>query len=98
MLNVLAESHAATRKAGVTCSRVAFARRLLCIESLLGGRVAGGNMFPIASVPAIAGPLVRANVSGNPGLAMLAWFALPVYLLGFLAWPAGLFMVWNARA
>lgn len=30
-------------------------------------------------------------------LARLAWFALPVYALGFIAWPAGLFMVWSAR-
>lgn len=52
----------------------------------------------ILAVAAIAGPLIMAKVSGNSNLAMLAWFALPVYALGFIAWPVGLFMVWSARA
>lgn len=52
----------------------------------------------ILAVAAIAGSLILVEVSGNANLAMLVWFALPVYVLGFIAWPAGLFMVWSARA
>lgn len=52
----------------------------------------------ILTVAAVAGPFLLAKVSGNSNLAMLAWFALPVYALGFIAWPVGLFMVWSSRA
>lgn len=52
----------------------------------------------ILAVAAVAGPLLLAKVSGNTNFAMLAWFALPVYALGFIAWPVGLFMVWSSRA
>lgn len=113
----------------------------VALRPVLGERVAGGYMFPIAylalgailaiawwktglspaerkperegrfrtghgllaltnilAVAAFAGPIVLAKASGNSNLAMLMWFALPVYALGFIAWPAGLFMVWSARA
>ena len=52
----------------------------------------------ILAIAAIAGPILMANASGDSNLAMLAWLALPVYAVGFIAWPAGLFMVWSARA
>lgn len=52
----------------------------------------------VLTIAAIAGPLLLANASGNSNFTMLAWLALPVYALGFIAWPAGLFMVWSARA
>jgi hypothetical protein len=52
----------------------------------------------VLAVAAIAGPILLAKISGNSNLAMLAWLALPVYALGFIAWPTGLFMVWSARA
>ena len=52
----------------------------------------------ILAIVAIAGPMLLAKVSGNSNLAMLAWLALPVYALGFIAWPTGLFMVWSSRA
>ncbi len=50
----------------------------------------------VLAIVAIAGPFLLAKVSGNSNLAMLAWLALPVYALGFIAWPAGLFMVWSS--
>ena len=53
------------------------------------------NIFAIS---AIAGPMLLAKATGDSNLAMLAWFSLPVYALGFIAWPAGLFMVWSSRA
>ena len=52
----------------------------------------------VLAIVAIAGPIILAKISGNSNLAMLAWLALPVYALGFIAWPAGLFMVWSAGA
>lgn len=63
---------------------------------IIGHRVLALTNF--LAIAAIAGPIFLAQVSGNSNLAMLAWFALPVYALGFIAWPAGLFMVWSARA
>lgn len=52
----------------------------------------------ILAIVAVAGPMLLAKFSGNSNLAMLAWLAVPVYALGFIAWPAGLFMVWSSRA
>jgi hypothetical protein len=60
-------------------------------HSLLG-------LVNVLAVVSFAGPLVMAKMTGNQNLSMLAWFALPVYALGFVAWPAGLFMVWSSRA
>ena len=50
----------------------------------------------ILAVVSFAGPMLLARMSGNSNLAMLAWLAVPVYGLGFLAWPIGLFMVWSS--
>ena len=127
--------------AGMTVAGPVALLAAVALTPVLGERVAGGFMFPIAylalgavlatawwktglspaerkperegrfkvghgllaltnilAVAAFALPFVLANVSGNSNLAMLAWLALPVYALGFIAWPAGLFMVWSARA
>ena len=53
-------------------------------------------LINILAVVSFAGPMLLARISGNSNLAMLAWLAVPVYGLGFLAWPVGLFMVWRS--
>ena len=61
----------------------------------------GHRLLAVASVLVLvtfAGPILLANVTGNFGLANLAWFAVPVFGLAFIAWPVGLFMVWSSRA
>ncbi len=50
----------------------------------------------IATVAAFALPIVLARLAGNANLSMLAWFAMPVYALGFLVWAGGLFMIWSS--
>ena len=52
----------------------------------------------ILAIAAFAGPFLLAKVSGDNNLGMLAWFVLPVFALGFITWPVGLFMVWSSRA
>ena len=44
------------------------------------------------------GPLLIAKISGNSNIAMYAWFDIYAVMLGFIAWPVGLFMVWSSRA
>jgi len=61
-----------------------------------GHRVLGATS--ILCGVALVLPFLLARITGNSDLAMLAWFALPVYMLAFVAWPAGLFMVWSSRA
>jgi hypothetical protein len=127
--------------AGMTVGGTVGLAASLVLRPLLGERVSGGFLFPLAylllalvlavawwriglsprsikigrerrfrtghwvlaltnvlALAAIAGPIVAAQLTGNAGLAMLAWMALPVYALGFISWPAGLFMVWSAAA
>ncbi len=65
-------------------SRFKAGHRILAVTTFLGGA-------------AVVVPFLLAKVTGNSNLAMLAWFAIPVYMLAFIAWPAGLFMVWSSR-
>ncbi|MFC0350522.1 hypothetical protein [Undibacterium danionis] len=61
----------------------------------------GHNLLGLTNVVAIgalAGPILLAQITKNSDLAMYAWFSIPVYMFGFLAWPVGLFMVWSSRA
>ena len=41
-------------------------------------------------------PFVLAKLSGNPGMAMLAWFSIVALPLGMLFWAISLFMVWSS--
>lgn len=52
----------------------------------------------VATVAAVAVPWVLARSAGNRDLMMLAWFAVPVFALGFLVWGVGLFMIWSSGA
>ena len=52
----------------------------------------------VMTIGAFTLPFLLARFSGNHNLAMLVWFALPVYAFGFLVWAVGLFMIWSSRA
>lgn len=42
-------------------------------------------------------PISIAKISGNSGFGMYALFGMYAVMLGFIAWPVGLFMVWSSR-
>lgn len=57
--------------------------------------VAGVNIIVVCSFVL---PFLLAYMSGNNNLGMLAWFAIPVFVVGLVFWLIGLSMIWSARA
>ncbi len=55
----------------------------------------------IATIAAFAAPFLLAHFSGKTNFVMLGWItwiALPIYAFCYLAWAAGLYMIWSSRA
>lgn len=49
------------------------------------------------AIGTLTGPILLAQITNNSNLGMYAWYSLPIFMFGFLAWPIGLLLAWNSR-